>query len=104
MISSTQSGGIADTVRSSVRAAFHAGITTITLPGGLWSDTARLHVDAATAAGGHLDGGGDDRERHQRHGRREGVGALRRALRAGASVGTADGVVQRRLARQLARE
>src|SRR4051794_35237524 len=100
MISSTQSGGIADTVRSSVRAAFHAGITTITLPGGLWSGTARLHVDAATAAGGHLDGGGDEGERQQRRRRREGVGPLRGALRAGASVGAADGVVERRLPRQ----
>ena len=45
MISSTQSRGIAETVRSSVRAAFQAGITTITLPAG-----AATRADAAVQA------------------------------------------------------
>src|SRR3954454_11699929 len=67
MISSTQSAGITETVRSSVRAAFQAGITTITLPSGR-SGTAGIHVDAAAAAGHALGGDAGEAERHQRGG------------------------------------
>src|ERR687896_1735428 len=96
--SSTQSRGMPSTVRSSVRAAFHAGMTTITRPGGR-SVTGRLQVDTAATSdrslgsaahernGSECDAGGEDK--HSGRGRNGPA----------AGLPTADGVVEARPAR-----
>ena len=58
------------TVSASVRAAFIAGMTTITLPGGrspFRSDTTGLHVDGAAAPDGDLDHRTERGERAEQH-------------------------------------
>src|SRR3954469_8515244 len=86
--SSTHSRGISSTVRSSVRAAFQAGITTMTRPGGR-SGTHGLHVDGAATAQRRLDERAGDSERGEHRGGREreraAAGRERRAARAGAA-------------------
>src|SRR3954451_5756196 len=97
MISSTHSSGIAETVRSSVRSALRAGITTMIF----WvrSGTARLHVHGPAAAGDELDGRADEGGRREQHARGEGGQAPRRRHRLAARLGPADGVVEGRMAR-----
>src|SRR5215212_2835707 len=94
---------MSSTVRSSVRPAFQAGMTTMTRPGGR-SGTHGLHVQRAAASQRRLDERRGERRRRERDGGAERERAAPRAERRAARVGAADRVVEVGVAGQRADE
>src|SRR5215213_10148761 len=93
MTSSTASCGIAAKVRSSVAAAWRAGMTTITLASAR-SATARLDVDGARAPERHLDPGAGQCDGKQQDARGDGRGRLPAGERSAAGIRPAQCLVE----------